>query len=100
MSKKLFHRSSNGDDHYIGCYNFCCKLLSSQIIVTSHLTTSLLFTHHNILPHLNGQICNAEFKETALAAYWVIDGVDRYKVGFTSWHLVKHETSLMVDWPK
>ena len=36
------------------------------------------------------QICNAGVEETALAVYWVMDGVGRYQAGFISWHLVKH----------
>jgi hypothetical protein len=30
-------------------------------------------------------------EETALAVFWVTDGVDRCKVGFLSRHLVKHK---------
>ena len=67
-----------------------CWLLSSRIIITSHLTPSALVTDHNIFPHLQVEICNAGIEETVLAVYWVIDGVDRCWVGFTSWHLVKH----------
>ena len=37
------------------------------------------------------QTCNTGVEETALAAYWVTDGVDRCQVNFTPWHLVKDE---------
>ena len=36
------------------------------------------------------QIYNAGIEETALTVSWVMDDVDRCRVGFTSWHLVKH----------
>ena len=61
------------------------------MMVTSHLTPSSLTTHHYIFLNLQVQICNARIDETALAVYLVMDGVDRCQVGFTSWHLVKHE---------
>ena len=35
--------------------------------------------------------CNGE-EETALAVYWVMDGIDRCRVGFLPRHLLKHKT--------
>ena len=35
------------------------------------------------------QICNELIEGTALAVYWVTDGVGRCQDGFSSWHLVK-----------
>ena len=34
-------------------------------------------------------VCDAGVEKTALAVYWVMDGVDRCQVGFTPWHFVK-----------
>ena len=51
---------------------------------------SLLFFFcmlHNIL---QAQIRDAGKEETALAVYWVTDGVDRSQVGFVPWHLVEN----------
>ena len=42
-----------------------------------------------LLPHLQVQICNAQVEETALVVYWVMDGVDKCQVDFTSLQLVK-----------
>ena len=36
------------------------------------------------------QICNGGVNDSALAVYWVTDGVDKCQVGFTSCHLFKH----------
>ena len=36
------------------------------------------------------QIKDAGKEETALAVYWVIEGVDRCRVDFVPWHLIKH----------
>ena len=36
--------------------------------------------------------CNGE-EETALAVYWVTDGIDRCRVGFLPCHLLKHKTA-------
>ena len=36
--------------------------------------------------------CNGE-EETALAVYWVTDGIDRCRVGFLPRHLLKHKTA-------
>ena len=33
---------------------------------------------------------DARKEETALAAYWVMNGVDRCQVAFVLWHLIKH----------
>ena len=77
-----------------------CWLFSSQIVLTSHLTLSTFIICHNIFPHLQVRICNTGDEETALAVYWVMDGVDRCQIGFISWHLVKHGTSFIVHWYK
>ena len=45
------------------------------------------------------KICNAKIEETALAAVWVTDSVDRCQVGITSWYHVKHGIGLMVIGP-
>ena len=67
---------------------FVLLFLLWLIVVQNHYYFSpnslLTFTHHNILPHLQVQICNVGIKETALAAYLVLDLINRCPVGFTS----------------
>ena len=77
--------------------NFCFNSLLFQIIITPN--SLLTFYTPLICSHLKVQICNAGIEETALAAYGMMDGIDRSGVGVFSWPLSSMGTSLMVHWP-
>ena len=44
-------------------------------------------------------ICNAGYKEKIMAAYWMMEGVDRFQVGLVSLHLVKYADKFDGVWP-
>ena len=83
--------------HWKDCASW---MVWAVILATTHCSPQLLlpltsvpphfFTNPNFLPHLQVQICNAGNKETALAAYLVMDDAERFQVDFMSRHLVKH----------
>ena len=56
--------------------SFLQQLVIATIIIILHLTPSSLFTHHNLLPHLQVQVCNVGNEEAALAVYWVVDSLE------------------------
>ena len=50
----------------------------------SHLTPFSLFSTPNLRSHSQVQVCNVRNEELALVAYWVMNGVVRCQVVFTS----------------
>ena len=67
--------------------NEVIKDIHALLIVVILILTKLYL--HLLIPHLQVQICNARAEETALAVYWVMDGVDKCCIGFALQHLVK-----------
>ena len=67
-------------------YDVAMLVMLNYVVIMLSLTFSICMLYCI----LQVQIRDSGKEETALAVSWVTDGVDRCRVGFVPWQLIKH----------